>query len=420
MASQARPDEKVVPADEEKLIHALVSRGLVSRDEIQAWRQGRANATAAGTRELLADLVKAGFLTRNQAMRVFKDQETLIGQQIPGYQLIDKLGQGSMGTVYKARQLSMNRIVAIKVLKPKLAANQEFLGRFYREAHLAAKLNSNNIVQAIDVGSAGDLHYFVMEYIEGKTVKEELEAGKTYQERDAVEIALQVDQALDHAHRRGLIHRDVKPANVILTKDGTVKLADMGLAREAEDEELAKAEKGMTIGTPYYIAPELIRGQKEADIRADIYSLGATLYHMVTGRHPFPGNKTPEVLKAHLTQPLQPPDEVNPHVSEGISELIEHCMAKDREQRYQTPAELVLDLECVLRGEPPKLARQHAQFSALEELTQGQVVATPEQAVVAVAVEAPARRPSLVAHVNFVLLLLLALSILANLLLMAR
>ncbi len=420
MASQAKPEEKVASPDEEKLVHALVSRGFVSREEIQAWRQGRGNATAAGTRELLADLVKAGFLTRNQAQRVFKDQETLIGQQIPGYQLLDKLGQGSMGMVYKGRQLSMNRIVAIKVLKAKLVANQEFLGRFYREAHLAARLNSNNIVQAIDVGSAGDIHYFVMEYVEGKTVKDELEAGKVYQERDAVEIALQVAQALDHAQRRGLIHRDVKPANVILTNDGTVKLADMGLAREAEDEELAKAEKGMTIGTPYYIAPELIRGQKEADIRADIYSLSATLYHMVTGRHPFPGKQTPEVLKAHLTQPLQPPNQVNSAVSDGLSELIVHCMEKDREQRYQTPAELVLDLECVLRGDPPKLARQHAQFAALEELAKGPVDPTQPEPLVAVAVTTAPRRTSIAAHLNFMLLILLALSILANLLFLAR
>jgi serine/threonine protein kinase len=420
MASQTRPDERI-PADEEKLIHALVSRGFVSRDEIQAYRQSRPAGQAEGTRKLLSELVNAGYLTKNQALRVLKDQETMIGQQIPGYQLIEKLGHGSMGTVYKGRQLSMNRIVAVKVLKPKLAANEEFLGRFYREAHIAAKLSSSTIVQAIDVGSAGDIHYFVMEYVEGRTVKEELEAGKVYQERDALEIALQVAQALDHAHRRGLIHRDVKPANVILTKEGTVKLADMGLAREAEDEELAKAEKGMTIGTPYYIAPELIRGQKEADIRADIYSLGATLYHMVTGRQPFPGNKTPEVLKAHLTEPLTPADEVNAAVSEGVSEVIEYCMAKDREQRYQTPAELGLDFECLLRGEPPKLARQHAQYSALEELTKGRVDPTQESAVVAVAVaEAPVRRASVGAAINFMLLVLLALSVVLNLILMAR
>src|SRR5262249_10783825 len=154
----------------------------------------------------------------------------LLNQQIPGYQLLEKLGQGSMGTVYKARQLSMNRLVAIKILLPRLAANKEFTERFTREAHLAARFSSNNVVQAIDVGAAGPLHYFVMEYVEGTTIRQELEAGKIYRERAAVEIVLQVAQALQHAHRRGLIHRDVKPANVILTTEGVAKLADLGLA----------------------------------------------------------------------------------------------------------------------------------------------------------------------------------------------
>src|SRR5439155_18080006 len=145
---------------------------------------------------------------------------------------------------------------------------------------------------AIDVGSTGNLHYFVMEYVEGTTLKQELESGKRYEEREAVEIVLQLAQPLQHAHRRGLIHRDVKPANIILTSDGIAKLADLGMARETTDKVLARAEKGMTIGTPFYIAPEQIRGREDIDSRADIYSLGATLYHMVTGQPPFPGTKS--------------------------------------------------------------------------------------------------------------------------------
>src|SRR5207237_1732278 len=134
----------------------------------------------------------------------------LLGQQIPGYQLLEKLGQGSMGTVYKARQLSMDRLVAIKVLLPRLVTDPEFLARFRREAHLAARLSHNNVVQAIDVGSAGPLHYFIMEYVEGTTIREEIDGGKVFAERVAVEIVLQLAQALEHANRRGLIHRDIK------------------------------------------------------------------------------------------------------------------------------------------------------------------------------------------------------------------
>src|SRR5262249_12718243 len=141
---------------------------------------------------LLARLVKAGFLTDPQAQRAAQELPLLLGQKIPGYQLVEKLGQGSMGTVYKARQLSMNRPVAIKVLQPRLAANREFLERFVREARLAAKLSSNHVVQAIDVGSAGKIHYFVMEYVEGTTIRQELEKGKVYEEKEAVAIVLQV------------------------------------------------------------------------------------------------------------------------------------------------------------------------------------------------------------------------------------
>ena len=203
----------------------------------------------------MSRLVAAGYLTANQSKRAAKELESLLGQQIPGYQLLEKLGQGAMGTVYKARQLSMNRLVAVKVLHPRWAANPEFLQRLTREAHLAARLSHNNIIQAIDVGSAGPLHYFVMELVEGQTLREILETGKIYGEHEAVDIVLQIAQALQHAHRRGLIHRDVKPANIVLTTEGIAKLADLGMARETDDAVLARREKGLTIGTPYYIAP---------------------------------------------------------------------------------------------------------------------------------------------------------------------
>jgi serine/threonine protein kinase len=348
-----------------------------------------------------------------------KNLDAALHEQIPGFQLLEKLGQGSMGAVYKARQLSMDRLVAIKILQPKHARDPGYLQQFIREAHLAAKLSSNNIVQAIDAGSVGALHYFVMEYVEGKTIKDELETGKIYPETEAVEIILQVAQALEHAHRRRLIHRDVKPGNIILTRDGGVKLADLGLARLVEDSELDKAEKGLTIGTPYYIAPELIKGKNDADIRADIYSLGATLYHMVTGRPPFPGAKVKEVLQAHLHKELTPPDHINTRLSAGLGEVVEYMMAKDREQRYQTPAELILDLECLFRGEPPRLARQRSQLAALKNLTHGEAetASVPEISDLQARHYPPLRSGA--PQWTVILAILLAISLLANLLLLA-
>src|SRR5438552_8827858 len=171
----------------------------------------------------------------------------------------------------------------------------------------------------------------------------------------APEIVIQVAQALQHAHRRGLIHRDIKPANVILTAEAVAKLADLGMAREKTDDEIAKAEKGMTIGTPYYISPEQIHGREDIDGRADIYSLGATFYHMVTGQPPFPGTKIDIVLKAHLEQDLTPPDHLNTKLSSGLGEVVEFMMAKGRQQRYPTPDDLIIDLECLLNRRPPKL-----------------------------------------------------------------
>jgi serine/threonine-protein kinase len=356
--------------DEDKLAHALVSRGLLTREEVQQCRRG--SSAESGAEALLARLVQGGFLTSNQAQRVKQELPSLINQQIPGYQFVEKLGQGAMGIVYKARQLSMNRLVAIKILHPRLAANSEILRRLVDEAHIAAKLSHNNIVQAIDVGSAGNIHYFVMEYVEGTNIKQELEAGKKYEEKEAVEIVLQIAQALQHANRRGLIHRDVKPANIILTKDGIAKLADLGMARETDDAARTRAEKGLTIGTPFYISPEQILARSDIDVRADMYSLGATFYHMVTGQPPYPEAKVDEVLEAHLKRELTPPDHLNTELSSGLGEVVEIMMAKDRKKRYRTPDDLIIDLECLLVGDPPKLARQRIEASTLEELAAGE------------------------------------------------
>jgi serine/threonine-protein kinase len=272
----------------------------------------------------------------------------------------------------------MNRIVAVKVMHPHLAAQPGFVARLVREAQIAAKLSHNNIVQAIDVGQAGTIHYFVMEYVEGTTIQEELEKGKIYEEQEALEIILQIARALQHAWQRELIHRDVKPANLIITKDNVAKLADLGLARKTEDRAIVQAEKGMAVGTPFYISPEQIEGKEDIDCRADIYSLGATLYHMVTGRPPFPGDKVEEVFEAHLNTSLTPPDHLNEKLSAGFGEVVEYMMAKRRDMRYASPDELILDLECLLRGEAPAVARQGIATAALLKLAHGKTVTAEE------------------------------------------
>ena len=177
-----------------------------------------------------------------------------------------------MAVVYKARQLSLDRIVAIKILPLELSADKEYVQRFYQEGMAAAKLNHPNIVAAVDVGEAGGYHYFVMEYVEGYTVDDDLKKGKIYSESEALHIIVQIANALSHAHEQGLIHRDVKPKNIMITREGIAKLMDMGLARVADDAEVREAESGRLFGTPYYISPEQVRGLSDIDFRCDIYS----------------------------------------------------------------------------------------------------------------------------------------------------
>jgi serine/threonine-protein kinase len=370
--STTKAESTPLPIDEDRLAHALVTRGLVTAEEIQAAR------TAPSAKvSLLGRLVDSGHLAPSQARRVQQELATPAAQQIPGYQLLEKLGQGSMGIVYKARQISMNRLVAIKVLHPRLAASPKYLERFTQEAHIAARLNHNNVVQAIDVGSIGSLNYFIMEYVQGTTIKAQLETGKIYEEQEALEIVRQIAQALDHAHRRHLVHRDIKPANIILTTEGVAKLADLGLARERADQVRAESEKGLVLGTPYYIAPEQIQGDDDIDVRADIYALGATLYHMVTGQPPYPGANVDKVLRDHLKKELIPPDHINTKLSAGIGEMVEVMMAKDRDRRYQNPGTLLMDLESLLAGQPPKVASQQHSQSALYDLAEGEVEDEP-------------------------------------------
>jgi serine/threonine-protein kinase len=370
MSQPPKAESGAARLDEERLIQLLVSRGLLTREELQQARPPGGSPLPPDA--LLKRLVEAGLLTPGQARRMFQELPALANQLIPGYQVLEKLGQGAMGTVFKARQLSLNRVVAIKVLNPRVAQDPRLLANLTTEARLAAKLSHNNVVQAIDVGAAGKVHFFVMEYVEGRTIRQEVDEGKVYPEKEAVEIVLQIAQALQHAHRRGLLHRDVKPANIILTPEGIAKLADLGMAREAADEATARKEKGLSIGTPYYMAPEQVRGLSDIDVRADIYSLGATFYHMVTGQPPFPGKSSEAVMQDHLEKELTPPDHVNTELSAGLGEVIEFMMAKERRRRYQKPDDLIIDLECLLAGEPPKLARQKIQAADLEGLAEGE------------------------------------------------
>jgi serine/threonine protein kinase len=355
-----------------------LEQGLCTGDELKRCMAEMEARRKTGPVQLQEILVSKGFITATQAQRLRQAAREAKGaaptHQIPGYQVMGKLGAGAMAVVYKAKQLSLNRTVAIKVLPKRFTENPDYVERFYKEGQLAGKLNHPNIVQAVDVGEAGGYHYFVMEYVEGKTLYDDLSAGKVFSEQEALDIVIQVAEALRHAHSMGLIHRDVKPKNIMINKEGIVKLADMGLARERTDIEAAKTEKGKAYGTPYYISPEQIRGEMDIDGRADIYGLGATFYHLVTGRVPYMAEDPVEVMRKHLRDQLIPPDHINTTLSAGVSEMIEVMMAKNKMDRYDNVDELLEDLKAVRAGQAPMLAHKRIDVAAFEKLEEGETV----------------------------------------------
>ena len=255
---------------------------------------------------------------------------------IAGFQLLKRVGSGGMGTVYRAKQLSVDRIVAVKILKPNLARDERFLSRFKEEAKAAAALNHPNIVQAIDAGEDGGYYYFAMEYVDGETLHRLMLREGLMDEKLALKTALDVAHALGHAHLRHIVHRDIKPGNIMLSNEGLTKLCDLGLARlRAEEEDTG--DRGPAIGTPYYISPEQAQGYVDVDTRSDIYSLGATLFRALAGRPAFDAPTRAEILEKHCHAPLPWPKDLNPGLSENTCYLIAKMMAKKPEERLPDP-----------------------------------------------------------------------------------
>jgi serine/threonine-protein kinase len=308
-------------------------------------------------------MLAKGYVSEPQVKEIFKYQGLRGGHtSIQGYKILTKIGQGAMGSIYKALQISMDRIVAIKCLAPKYSQNDKFRERFLREARAVARLNHPNIIQGIDVGESAGVHYFAMEYIDGPTVGELLKRGGALDERRALNIVTQISRALQHAFNHGIIHRDIKPDNIMLTREGVAKLCDLGLAKLPSAEGDASGTRpGASMGTPYYIAPEQARGEQNVDTRADIYSLGASCYHMVVGEVPFPGQSAADVISKHLTEPVTPPRVKNPLVSGAVDWVVVKMMQKAREDRYQTPTELVRDLDAIAAGGAPDGYTQEVQ-----------------------------------------------------------
>ncbi len=308
------------------------------------------------------------------------DETDLTGRHIAGYVIIRKLGAGGMGAVYLARQVSLDREVAVKVLPGRFSKDPAFVARFTREALTAAQLNHHNIVQVFDVGRVGKTHFIVMEYVVGEDLGKMIKRDGRMAYEDAAGYVLQAARGLAYAHRRGIIHRDIKPDNLMLNEHGVVKIADMGLAKRrggpveragldhGGEDELRKAAMGdltgasAAMGTPSYMAPEQGRDAGMVDHRADQYSLGCTLYYLVAGKAPFTGRTSFEIISKHLSQPLEPIETHVKNVPKDLSLIIEKMLSKDAGDRFQKMLDVVSTLESYLgidSAKGPYTPREH-------------------------------------------------------------
>jgi Serine/threonine protein kinase len=284
----------------------------------------------------------------------------MIGHQLGGrYEILTRIGGGGMALVYKAHDILLNRNVAVKVLRQQFVHDEEFIRRFRREAQSAASLSHPNVVSIYDVGQEEDTHYIVMEYIEGHNLNEIIHERAPLQADEAVRIAMQICDALEHAHQNHIIHRDIKPHNILIGKNGRVKVTDFGIARAVTSSTITQT--GSVVGSVHYFSPEHAKGISTGE-KSDLYSLGIVLYQMLTGKLPFFGESPISVALKHLQEEFEEPRKVNPHIPQSVENVILRAMRKNPNERYQSAREMLTDLDTCLR--PNRLSEQKVTFSS--------------------------------------------------------
>ena len=332
-----------VPSSVEELLQLIRKSGMVDDAKLTNYLVRR----QVGRGELPTDVRDAAdALVHDGVITYFQAEQFLLGKwrgfTIGKYKLLERVGVGGMGQVFLAEHMYMKRHVAVKVLPPAKAEQPAALGRFYREARAAGSLEHRNIVRTLDIDQDGNLHYIVMEYVNGSNLLDVVRKFGPMDVGRAAHYARQIALGLDYAFRAGIIHRDVKPGNVLLDRDGAAKILDMGLARfynDTADLLTVKYDDKIVLGTADYVAPEQVAHSHGADVRADVYGLGASLYFLLAGHPPFPSGTVSQKLLWHRTKDPTPIRQIRPEVPEGLAAVVTKMMAKNPADRYQTPAE---------------------------------------------------------------------------------
>ena len=336
--------------------------GLVSPEQVAQALQAQGQSLEKGRRITLLDaLVQVGaitpFLKQTIEKQVKGQQKKGGAQQLSHYKIVKKLGEGGMGAVYLAEDARNGNRVALKVLLRKQSADEEFLKRFRREAEAAKSLAHPNIVRAFDAGHDLGYHFYVMEYCEGQPLDVLLQKEGLLSWHRSFQIVRDVSKGLQFAHQQGFIHRDIKPANIFIVADGSPKILDLGLAKSIDSSSLSfQTLSGVMVGTPHYISPEQAAADKNIDGRTDIYSLGAMLYHLLTGDPPFGGSSVMEIIAKHVNAELPNPQDVTEHIPDGVIHVLRKMMAKKPKDRYADCGDLLHDVERVLEGKSPESA----------------------------------------------------------------
>ena len=328
------------PASVEDLLQLVRKSGMVDDARLNTYLQSH-----AGTYDPADALAFADGMVRDGILTEFQKEQFLLGKwrgfTIGKYKLLERVGVGGMGQVFLGEHMFMKRRVAIKVLPPAKAEQPSALGRFYREARAAGSLEHPNIVRTHDIDQDGNLHFIVMEYVDGTNLLDMVRKHGTLDPGRAASYIRQIADGLEYAFRNGIVHRDVKPGNILVDRQGLAKILDMGLARfyrDTTDMLTVKYDDKIVLGTADYVAPEQVANSHEVDVRADIYALGASFYFVLAGHPPFPTGTVSQKLLWHRTKDPTPIREVRPDVPQGLAEIVAKMMAKDPNERFQTPA----------------------------------------------------------------------------------